>query len=281
MRAAAMGCTLRHAGLACLLTLVAPASAGAADHTNLEEGLPVTIEDAYPIELNGLEFQFFSQYDRTHRDPDGKNRATLTPRLEWGAAPNLQLSLATPYSVGDASETRQGDVEFQGLYNLNSESLALPAFALQAGVFQPYGHLAGGTETELEILATKSLGPWDIMGTSPYSYSPRELHFNAAWFHNYDPLTGRDAERRERYRVGLGYSQPLTNELVLVADVFRETSRERRRADNLAEVGARYMLTPQTVLSGSLGAGFGDDRESEFRAVVGFQHTLSVPYATP
>ena len=267
--------------IAVLLLTATCASARAADHWNLEEGLPVTIEDAFPIQQNGIEFQFFSQYDRTHRDPDGKNRATLTPRLEWGAAPNLQLSLGTPYRLGDASETRQGDVDIQGLYNFNTEGPVIPAMSLQAGVFQPFGRLAGGTETEIEFLATKSLGSWDIMGTSPFSYAPRQLHFNAAWFHNYDPRTGLEAERENRYRVGLGYSQPVSNELVLVADVFRETNRDRTRADNLAELGVRYMLTPQTVVSGSLGAGFGDDRESEFRAVLGFQHTLSVPYGMP
>jgi hypothetical protein len=271
-------------GLAPLVPILLAGStlaARAADHTNLEEGLPVTIEDAYPIKQNGIEFQYYTQYDRTHRDLDGKHRVNLVPRIEWGAFPNFQFSVASPYRVGDATETRQGDVDVQGLYNFNTEGVVVPAMSLLAGVAQPYGRLAGGTETEFEFLATKSIGAWDVTGSTPLSYAPRELHFNAAWFHDYDPSIGRDAERDDRYRVGVGYSQPVTNDLVAVADVYRETDRERGKADNVAEIGVRYMLTPQTVLSGSLGAGFGGDRAGDFRAVVGFQHTLSVPYGRP
>ncbi len=53
----------------------------------------------------------------------------------------------------------------------------------------------------------------------------------------------------------------------------------RSPTTNLAEIGARYLLTPQTVLSGSVGVGFGGDRSQDFRAVIGFQHTLSYPYS--
>ena len=151
--------------------------------------------------------------------------------------------------------------------------------AVALGVNTPYGRMAGGTETELKFLATKSLGTPDPEGLSPYSYVPRQVHFNASWFHNYDPTTGREAERRDRYRVGLGYSQPVSNNVVLVADVFRETDRERGRAVNLAEIGARYIVTPQTVLTGGVGVGFGGDRRQDFRVTAGLQHSLSFPYS--
>ncbi|BAQ49385.1 transporter [Methylobacterium aquaticum] len=252
----------------------------AADHTNLEQGLPVVIEDAYPIKENGLEIQGYLRYDRAPRsDPDGRNRLFVVPRVEWGATKNFQLSVETPYAVGDASETKQGAATVQGLYNLNTENLYLPAFAVAAGVSQPYGYRNGGTETELKFLATKSLGTPDPEGTSPFSYVPRQIHFNASWFHNFDPLTGRDAERTDRYRVGVAYSQPVTNEVVVVADIYRGTDRDRRRASNMAEVGVRYLLTPQTVLSGSAGVGFGGDRNQDFRFVAGIQHTLSYPFS--
>ena len=254
--------------------------ARAADHTNLEQGLPVVIEDAYPIKENGLEAQGYLRYDRAPRnDPEGRNRLFVVPRIEWGAFKNFQLSVETPYAVGDASGTKQGNVAVQGLYNFNTEGLFLPAFAVVAGLYQPYGYRGGGTETELKFLATKSLGTPDPEGTSPFSYVPRQIHFNASWFHNFDPLTGRDAERSDRYRVGIAYSQPITNEAVLVADVYRETDRDRRRVSNVAELGVRYIVTPQTVLSGSAGVGFGGDRNQDFRFVAGFQHTLSYPYS--
>lgn len=55
-----MSMTTRGA-LAALLALCA-GPALAADHSNLEEGLPITIEDAYPIKENGLEVQSYFQY---------------------------------------------------------------------------------------------------------------------------------------------------------------------------------------------------------------------------
>lgn len=270
--------SLRPTALFLLATVSAHPSL-AADHTNLEEGLPVTIEDAYPIKEGGLEVQGYGQYDRTRRDRKGPDRFSIVPRLEYGAFRNFQLSVETPYRVGNATGTDQGEFRLQGLYNLNTEGLVLPAFAVAAGVAQPYGAGGGGTETQLKFLATKSLGALDPNGSTPFSYAPRQIHFNAVWFHNYDPLRGVDAERRDRYRLGVGYSQPITNDLVVVADVYRETDRERGRATNLAEIGARYLLTPQTVLSGSVGVGFGGDRSQDFRAVIGFQHTLSYPYS--
>ena len=87
--------------------------AGAADHTNLEEGLPVTIEDAYTIKQNSIEAQGYFQYDRTRRDPDGKNRFWAVPRLEFGPLPNTQFTVEVPYRFGDASETKQGEFRSQ------------------------------------------------------------------------------------------------------------------------------------------------------------------------
>jgi hypothetical protein len=251
----------------------------AADHSNLEEGLPITIEDAYPIKENGLEVQSYFQYNRIRNDPRGLSSLMAVPRLEWGAFKNFQLSVEAPYRVGTASDTDQGAFRAQGFYNVNQEDLVLPAMAVAFGVNTPYGRMAGGTETELKFLATKSLGTPDPEGLSPYSYVPRQIHFNASWFHNYDPITGRDAERRDRYRVGVAYSQPVSNDVVLVADVYRETDRERGRAVNLAEIGARYIVTPQTLLVGAVGVGFGGDRRQDFRVTAGLQHSLSFPYS--
>ena len=263
------------------LNLVFPDTVSAADHTNLEEGLPVTIEDAYAIKQNAIEAQGYFQYDRTRRDPEGKDRFWVVPRLEFGPLPNTQFTIEVPYRFGDASETQQGEFRSQLLYNFNTEGRVLPAFAVSGTVYQPFGYQSGGTETELKFLATKSLDTLDPSGSSPYSYVPRRLHFNASWFHNYDPLTGPNAERQDRYRVGVAYSQPLTNDLLLVTDVYRETDRARRSAINIAELGVRYQLTPQTILTGAGGVGFGGDRSQDFRFTFGFQRTLSTPADYP
>ncbi len=260
------------------LTALALASspAWAGDHTNLDENLPVRLEDAYPVPYNDIEAQGFFSYDRNRlgsggRGGHGSDAFVFSPQLEAGVFRNFQFSLATPYRLGNASETKQGDVVAQGLYNFNSEGRVLPAVSLGAGIDQPYGYQSGGTETSLRFVATKSIGSF---GTN---YVPRQLHMNAIYYHGYDPLSLNGMrERTNRYLVGIGYSQPITNEAVLVADVYRETLRERRQAQNIVQVGVRYQFDPQTVLSGSVGTGFAD-RSPAFVALIGFQHTLSWP----
>lgn len=146
------------------------------------------------------------------------------------------------------------------------------------GVTKPYGpNEAGndGTETSLGFLVTKSLGTVDVQGGSPYSYVPRQTHLNAIWYHNTNPLP---QERDDRYLFGLGYSQPLSSDLVLTTDIYRETQRMRRNTSNMVEVGARYLLTPQTVLSGAIGGGFGGQRTENYSVTIGLQHALSVPF---
>lgn len=65
--------------------------------------------------------------------------------------------------------------------------------------------------------------------------------------------------------------------MTVVADVYRETARRLGNVTNMAEIGGRYQVTPQTVVAGSVGMGFANSSET-FRAVLGIQHTLSVPY---
>ena len=262
--------------LLALPLLALPLSARAADHTNLDENLPVRLEDAYAIPYDSIEAQGYFSYARNRlgragRGTRGSDAFTFSPQVEVGAYRNFQFSLAAPYRLGNASETKQGDVVGQGLYNFNSEGVTVPALSLGLGVDQPYGYQSGGTESSVKFVATKSIGSF---GTD---YVPRRLDLNAIWYHNYDPLTLADTrERRDRYLVGLAYSQPVSNDAVLVGDVYREQLRERRQAQDIAQVGVRYQLDPQTVLSGSVGTGFADHSPA-FVGLVGFQHTLSWP----
>ncbi len=245
--------------------------ARAADHNNLETGFPVVIEDAYTIKNGGLETQGYFRYDRTRGDPQGTSRFSLVPRLEYGATRNLQLTLEAPYRLGTASETKQGEVSAEALYNFNQEGPILPALALGVGVTAPYGRDRGGVESNVNVIATKSLG------SIGRSYILRQVSFSGTVFHNYDPHRG---ERDNRYRVGAVYAQPVTNSLVVLVDGYRETDRQRGSAQNVVEVGGRYQLDPQTVFSTGVGAGIGEQSPG-FRAVIGIQRTLSWPFGRP
>lgn len=83
-----------------VLTAASPLSA--ADHMNLEEGLPLQIEDAYPIAYRGREVQGIFRYDRTRND---ENRLMLAPQLELGIFPNTELRIQAPFYVGNADRT--------------------------------------------------------------------------------------------------------------------------------------------------------------------------------
>jgi hypothetical protein len=79
----------------------------AADHSNLEEGLPVQVEDAYPIAYRGQELQGLFRYDHLRH---GQDRFVLDPRLEVGFPLNGQLKLAVPFLLGSADRTGSGDI---------------------------------------------------------------------------------------------------------------------------------------------------------------------------
>lgn len=249
----------------------------AADHSNLETNFPLTIEDAYPVGTNAIEVQVFSRYINTHDDPKGNNLYEVAPRIEWGALRNFQLTFEAPYYLGNSSAADSGEVGLEGLYNFNTEMPNLPALSMAAGLHKPYGQAGedGGLESSLTFLLTGSIGALDPLGRSPYAYVPRQMHVNATWFHNFDPLP---SERDDRYLIGVGYSQPVSNDFVVTADIFRETDREKGRANNMVEAGTRFIVTPQTVLSAGAGIGFGHDRTEDFRVMVGVQHALSFPY---
>src|SRR5690606_17779194 len=111
----------------------------------------------------------------------------------------------------------------------------------------PTGERSEGLDSEAELLLTKTLpGTWDL----------HRLHLNGGYRFNDDV---QDGEREGTYRLIAGYEVRATNELVLLADVFREQKLDEGMAVNLAEIGGRYRLTPYALLSIGTGVGFGDD----------------------
>lgn len=244
------------------LTTIAPART--ADHTNLDEGLPVTIEDAFPIPYRQREVQALGQYDRVRDDPKGNDLFTLEPRFEAGLFRNFQAEVGVPYRLGTASARDSGEVDIEGLYNFNAETIDLPAFALKAGVGVPFGRDSQGAQTILKGILTKTLGE---------TWNSHRVHLNAAWLHKFERR--KDDERSDGYLIGIGYSHPVASDTLVVADLVREHQIDEDREANLVEAGVRWQLTPLTVLSAGAGAGFLDE-SPRFRFLVGIQHTLTI-----
>lgn len=243
--------------LAAVELVLTPAALAQTDHTNLEEGLPTRLEDAYPTAFRNREIQAVFRYERTE---DSADRLTLEPRLEFGIAPNAQLKIGAPFFLGEADQRGSGDVEVEGLYNFNQESLSLPALSVAGGIVIPSGEGSEGLDTILKFLLTKTVDD-ALLG---------RFHLNLEWGHNFSAF---DDERDDTFAIIPGYSFRLNPDTVMVADFIREWEIERGKESNIVELGARYQLDPRTVLSLGVGAGIGDESPS-FRATFGFQRSF-------
>ena len=232
----------------------------ATDHNNLEEGLPVAVEDAYPIGYGKKEVQGVFTYDHFTRN-GGKELLTLEPRLALGLFPNFQATLRLPYQVGNADGRNSGTVSMGGLYQLNEWGPVFPVFALSAGLDVPYGMNESGTETRLKLIAQKTLGNQS---------ENRDLHVNIEWTHNYSPLPD---ERSDRYSIGVGYAQPFNAETLLVVDLVGQQELGKGSNSMLIEFGIRHQLSEALVVSAGAGYRFAGQSEG-FRFVFGFQRAV-------
>lgn len=243
--------------IAALMLGVAPLTLPAADHLNLEEGLPTQLEDAYPIAYRGREIQAHISYE--HQD-DGKDRVTLQPQFEFGFAPNAQGKITVPFFLGDADKKDSGNLGLEAFYNFNTEGIYLPAFALSARADLPTGREAAGIDTTLKAIATKSVTRTGL----------DRVHLNAAWKRN----AGRGPmEREHMYEIVAGYSRRLGADTVIVADYVREQDEEKGKTFDIIELGVRRQLTPLTVLSAGAGAGL-SKHSPDLRLVLGLQKSF-------
>jgi hypothetical protein len=235
---------------------VAAAPARAVDHSNLEEGLPVEVEDAYPIGFRGRELQLMTRYERTD---DEKDRFRVEPRVELGVYRNAQVRLLAPFFFGDAEKTGSGDLGVELFYNFNQDRLLLPALAAAVETTFPTGKDRDGVELAVKGIVTKT-----IPGTSRF----QRVHANVSWTANTD--AGPEV-REGRWRGVLGYQVRITSDWMLVADVFREEERDEGKESNVAELGFRVPLTPLVVFSAGVGAGFLDE-SPPFRVTAALQY---------
>jgi len=240
------------------LGLAVPAAANAADHTNLEEGLPLSVTDARPIGYLGREIQGVFRYEHTDRDEDAFLGET---RLEFGFPRNAQLSISVPYLFGEIEPDGFQAVRGEFLYNLNQEDVLLPSFSLAAALDFPMGNDAHGFDPVLKAIVTKSI---------PFTEHFQQVHLNFEWLFNDDVRSG---ERARSWRAVAGYSVRLGPDTLGLFDVVREMTLERGRRENLVELGIRHQLTPRAVFSAGVGAGVGDE-SPDVRGTLGFQYAF-------
>jgi hypothetical protein len=132
-----------------LLMVTAPA-AYAIDHKNLDEGRPLRLDDAYAIASGELAVEVGAGFALERRGPD---RGVFPLEVLYGAFPNLQLGLGTtlltdPREVHE--QTKSGDLRVSGLYNVNQETLTLPAFGFKLALNLPTGVGSSGVDVEVK-----------------------------------------------------------------------------------------------------------------------------------
>ena len=225
--------------------LFAPAIALAIDHGNLDEGRPLRLEDAYAVSTGEIALEAGAGFALLRRGPD---RGFFPIEVLYGALPNLQLSVGTtlstdPHEIDDP--VKSGDLRLAALYNINQETLVIPAFGVKLEVNLPTGVDARGMALKLKGLVTKSI-------------ERLSLHFNAA----YQGFTDARREDRDgRYELVLGASYPLGapryTRATIIADVFTEQSSQRGESNTVGtELGFRYQLTRTIVWDAGVGTEF-------------------------
>lgn len=244
-------------GIWTIMTFYSPVFA--ADHSNLEEGLPTEIEDAYPTSYLNREMQGVFRYERTE---GGEDRFVFQPRFEYGFARNWQLSVSSLLLAGDADRTGSGDIHLGVLYNFNTEAVYIPAFAAALEADLPSGKDSAGIDTTVKLIASKM--PF------PRSYLLHRMHLNVLWTHN---SGRREDERRDIYKAIAGFSVRAGKDTMLVADIIREQEMEKGKDSTIAEIGIRRQISPLSVLSLGAGAGIGED-SPDMRFVIGFQKSF-------
>jgi hypothetical protein len=225
--------------------MIVPVAAGAIDHKNLDEGRPLRLEDAYAISTGEIALEAGAGFTLRRR---GTDRGFFPVELLYGALPNFQIGVGTtistdPREIDEA--TKSGDLRIGALYNLNQETLVMPAFGVKLEVELPTGIESKGVDVEAKAIVTKS---FERLG----------VHFNAAYLFLTDSGRG---ERDGRYELVLGVSYPVGapkyTRATLVGDIFTEQSTHRGESNVVGtEVGLRYQLTPSIVWDVGVGTEF-------------------------
>jgi len=146
--------------IAILLLLMVPTVVWALDHDNLDPNRPIAIEDAYVVPKGEIGVEggiLFS--DRKQ----GRSRFVFQPQLIIGAFDNTQLELSSDVQTDPRSvvgDDKSGNLTVGALYNVNTETLSLPAFAARVQLGLPTGVSAKGVDTALTGVMTRSYGRW-------------------------------------------------------------------------------------------------------------------------
>ena len=228
---------------AILFLLMMPTVVWALDHDNLEPNRPIAIEDAYVVPKGEIGVEgglLFS--DRRQ----GRSRFAFQPQLIIGAFENTQLELSSDLQTDPRTvvgDEKSGNLTVGALYNVNTETLDLPAFAARVQLGLPTGVNARGVDTALTGVITRSYGRWRTHVNVGYSFlgSPQGL------------------ERAGMYRVVAAVSYPLGYPTsfndTIIANVFtRQSDLVGQRNPTGIGIGLRHQVSSRVVADIGIGS---------------------------
>jgi hypothetical protein len=214
----------------------------ALDHDNLDPNRPIAIEDAYVIPKGEIGVEGGVTFNDRK---EGKGRFGFQPQIIYGAFENMQLELMTglvtePRTV--SGDDKSGDLSVGLLYNLNTETIDLPAFAVRAELGLPTGVNSKGVDTELTGVMTRSFGRW-------------RTHVNVGYTFLGSP---QGQERSGTYRVVAAVSYPLGYPTsfrdTIIANVFtRQSDLLGQRNPTGVGLGLRHQVSSRVVYDVGLG----------------------------
>lgn len=231
------------AGIVILILLLVPTFGWALDHDNLDPNRPIAIEDAYVLPKGEIGIEGGVVYNDRGQ---GKGRVGFQPQIIYGAFDNAQIELMTttltePNTV--AGDDKSGDLSLGVLYNFNTETVEVPAFAVRVELGFPTGVKSKGLDTEVTGVMTRSFDRW-------------RTHLNVGYTFLGSPASG---ERAGAYRVVAAVSYPLG-----YPDSFRDTFIANvftRQSDLVGQsnptglgIGLRHQVSSRVVADIGLGS---------------------------
>jgi hypothetical protein len=241
----------------CVMTL--PHRARALDHDNLDPNRPIAIEDAYVIPKGEIGVEGGMTFNDRK---EGKSRFGFQPQIIYGAFENTQIEIMTglvtePSTV--VGDDKSGDLSVAALYNVNTETLNLPAFAARVEVGLPTGVRSKGIDTELTGVMTRSFGRW-------------RTHLNVGYTFLGSP---QQNERSGAYRIVAAVSYPLGypmsfSDTIIVNLFTRQSDLTGQTNPTGVGLGLRHQVSSRVVLDGGIGTEFlGPTDRSIFFSTIG------------
>jgi len=242
-----------------LLVLMVPTAGWALDHDNLDPNRPIAIEDAYVVPKGEIGVEGGVMFDDRKQ---GKSRFVFQPQLIIGAFDNTQLELSSDLLTDPTSvvgNDKSGNLTVGALYNVNAETLNLPAFAARVQVGFPTGVNAKGVDTALTGVMTRSFGRW-------------RTHLNIGYSFLGSP---QGTERSGAYRVVAAVSYPVGyptsfRDTIIVNVFTRQSDLTGQRNPTGFGIGLRHQVSSRVVFDTGLGTEFaGPSDRSVFFSTVG------------